>query len=192
MYVKHLSHSGKTICESLSFCDASYNIILTAITNTTAKIRRFYTTFTRSWFSHYKLTVAPSLIDMGLDFFPIWLLMLKPILETFRGAGESAEDSSSSSGVTCWDVRLTAVPSPPTVLQETGLVFTLPSSSCGPAWGKTTHQGEQQFPVNWRIITQFWQMSHSMPQFISAYSYANTSIHLIVSILHIAGTVHVQ
>ena len=100
----------------------------------------------------YTLTVAPSLIDMGFDFFPIWLPMLKPILETLRGADGSAEGSSSSSGVRCWDVRLTAVPSPPTVLQETGLVFTLPSSSCGPAWGKTTHQGEQQFPGNWRII----------------------------------------
>lgn len=79
------------------------------------------------------LTVAPSLIDMGLDFFASGLLMLKPILETLRGAGGSSEDSSSSSGVRCWDVRLTAVPSPPTLLQETGLVFTLPSSSCGPA-----------------------------------------------------------
>lgn len=59
--------------------------------------------------------------------------MLKPILETLVGAGGSAEDSSSSSWVRCWDVRLTAVPSPPTVLQETGLVFTLPPSSCGPA-----------------------------------------------------------
>lgn len=59
--------------------------------------------------------------------------MLKPILETLLGAGGLPEDSSSSSGVRCWDVRLTAVPSPPTMLQETGLVFTLPSSSCGPA-----------------------------------------------------------
>ncbi|KAA8595859.1 hypothetical protein FQN60_011150 [Etheostoma spectabile] len=70
--------------------------------------------------------------EMGFDFFPIGLLMLKPILESLRGAGGSAEDSSSSSGVRCWDVRLTAVPSP-TVLQETGLVFTLSPSSCGPA-----------------------------------------------------------
>lgn len=91
------------------------------------------------------LTVAPSLIDMGFAFFPIWLLMLKPILETLQGAAGLPEDSASSSDVRCWEVRLTAaVPSPPTVLQETGLVFTLPSSSCGPAWGKTTHQGEQQ------------------------------------------------
>lgn len=82
-------------------------------------------------------------MDMGFDFFPIWLLMLNPILETLHGAGGLAEDSSSSSGVRCWDERLTVVPSPPTVLQETGLVFTLPPSSSGPAWGKTTHQGEQ-------------------------------------------------
>lgn len=89
--------------------------------------------------------VAPSLIEMGLDFIAILLPMLKPILEVLQGAGWSVEDWSSSSGVRCWDVRLTAVPSLPPVLQETGLVFTLSSSSCGPAWGKTTHQGEQLF-----------------------------------------------
>lgn len=98
------------------------------------------------------LTVAPSLIDMGFAFFPIWLLMLKPILETLQGAAGLPEDSASSSDVRCLAVRLTAaVPSPPTVLQETGLVFTLPSSSCGPAWGKTTHQGEQQLSDRGKI-----------------------------------------
>lgn len=84
-------------------------------------------------------------MDIGFDFFPIGLLMPKPILETLLGAGGSAEDSSSSSDLRCWDVRLTAVAPPPTVLEETGLVFTLPPSSCGPAWGKTTHQGEWLF-----------------------------------------------
>lgn len=38
------------------------------------------------------LTVAPSLIDMGFAFFPIWLLMLKPILETLQGAAGLPED----------------------------------------------------------------------------------------------------
>lgn len=79
------------------------------------------------------LTVAPSLMDIGFDFFAMGLLMLKPILETFGGAGRSSEESSSSSGMSCWDLRLTAAPSPPTELQETGLVFTLSPSSCGPA-----------------------------------------------------------
>lgn len=98
------------------------------------------------------LTVAPSLIDMGFAFFDIWLLMLKPILETLQGAAGLPEDWASSSDMRCWEVRLTAaVPSPPTVLQETGLVFTLPSSSCGPAWGKTTHQGEQQLSDRGKI-----------------------------------------
>lgn len=113
------------------------------------------------------LTVAPSLMDMGLDFFPIWLLMLKPILETLLGAGGSSEESSSSSGVKCSDVRLTVVPSPPTVLQETGLVFTLSPSSCGPAWGKTTQQGEQQFPVNLRIIKTITFTSGANVTFLS-------------------------
>lgn len=40
----------------------------------------------------YTLTVAPSLIDMGFPFFPIWLLMLKPILETLQGAAGLPED----------------------------------------------------------------------------------------------------
>ena len=79
------------------------------------------------------LTVAPSLMDIGFDFFAMGLLMLKPILETLGGAGRSSEESSSSSGMSCWDLRLTAAPSPPTELQETGLVFTLSPSSCGPA-----------------------------------------------------------
>lgn len=88
------------------------------------------------------LTVAPSLMLIAFDFFPIWLLMLKPILETFLGAGGSAEVLSSSSYWSWSDLRLSAVPSTSTVLQETGLVFTLSPSSCGPAWSKTTHQGE--------------------------------------------------
>lgn len=111
--------------------------------------------------SCHTLTVAPSLMDMGFDFFPIWLLMPKPILEILQGAGgfSEASSSSSSSGMRCWDVRLNAVPSPPTVLQEIGLVFTLPSSSCGPAWGKTTHRGEQQFPVKpMRIKSFLWHL----------------------------------
>lgn len=108
----------------------------------------------------HTLTVAPSLMDMGLDFFPIWLLMLKPILEILQGAGGiwKASSWSSSSCARWWDVRLTAGPSPPTVLQETGLVFTLPSSSCGPAWGKTTHRGEQQFPMKPLRIKSCWHL----------------------------------
>lgn len=136
------------LCRSTTVSNETYSIF----TINNSVFIYLFTQGLQALINSYTLTVAPSLIDIGFDFFPIWLLMLKPILETLWGAGGIPEESSSSSGVRCSDVRLTAVPSPPTVLQETGLVFTLPSSSCGPAWGKTTHQGEQQFPATWIII----------------------------------------
>lgn len=138
----HFSALGETLCVSVPnrmmqhrhYCNSQY------LSKSFTHIIK--STMQSVCMTDYILTVAPSLMEIGLGFFPIWPLMLKPILVNLLGAGGSAEDSSSASAVRCWDVRLTAA-APPTVLQETGLVFTLPPSSCGPAWGKTTHQGEQ-------------------------------------------------
>lgn len=90
------------------------------------------------------LTLAPSLMEMGAGFFIGWLIRPNPILETLGagGTGWLEVDSFPGPGLTSWAERFP----PPPVLEETVLVFTLPSFSSGPAGGETTYQGEQLLP----------------------------------------------
>lgn len=78
---------------SLGFWEASQRINVLYLSKLES-IRSFAT-------KDCSLTVAPSLMDIGFAFFPIWLLMLKPILGALQGAAGLPEDSASSSDTRC-------------------------------------------------------------------------------------------